>query len=350
MDPTSFTQTSFCGSQVDNITENEAKDYILTQMGILCGGTKYNSRYAKIYNPQYKRNLKNPHIVCLKSSGTPYLLFLTQINETNYCFLIDKKVKEGYEYPKIFILPYRWTSEMYQGTLLECELIRDRNRKWSIGINDIYYGKGKNMNQTIVMDRLSCIHKLLQEGFLDSEFTKTCKPFVKRYFDYKDIPDIVETFVPTLPYDIRGFYFVPLKCSYSKLLNLLPRDNPMNLRKGQQGQQQQTGPKPIKPNVRKKKSPHVGLGDALEQVQVEQALAISKMASGRLFRIMKTMKPDVYEVYSEDKGEFHKQGTLLVQTAECSKKLFETFQGKSQSDEVRIQCVKNERFDKWEPM
>jgi hypothetical protein len=345
MDPTSFTQTSFCGSQVDNITENEAKDYILTQMGILCGGTKYNSRYAKIYNPQYKRNLKNPHIVCLKSSGTPYLLFLTQINETNYCFLIDKKVKEGYEYPKIFILPYRWSSEMYQGTLLECELIRDRNRKWSIGINDIYYGKGKNMNQTIVMDRISCIHTLLQEGFLDSEFTKTCKPFVKHYFDYKDIPAIVENLVPTLPYDIRGFYFVPLKCSYSKLLNLLPRDNPMNVRKGQQGQQ---GQQVVKNSL--KQGPQKQMKQTAQAKRTSHPQKKKDKASGRLFRIMKTMKPDVYEVYSEDNGEFNKQGTLLVQTSECSKKLFETFQGKSQSDEVRIQCVKNERFDKWEPL
>ena len=90
MDPTSFTKTSFCGKEVDNITENEAKEYILNQMSILCSGIKYNGRYAKVYNTQYANNLRNPHIVCLKSSGTPYLMFLTQINQTDYCFLIDK--------------------------------------------------------------------------------------------------------------------------------------------------------------------------------------------------------------------------------------------------------------------
>jgi hypothetical protein len=348
MDPTSFTQTSFCGSQVDNITENGAKDYILTQMGILCGGIRFNSRYANPQFSQHKRNLKNPHIVCLKSSGTPYLLFLTQINETNYCFLIDKKVKEGYEYPKIFILPYRWTSEMYQGSLFECELIRDKNRQWSIGIGDIYYGKGKNMNKTIVMDRISFIHTVLQECFLGSEFTKTCKPFVKHYFDYKDIPKVVETLVPTLPYDIRGFYFVPLKCSYFKLLNLLPRDNPMNVRKGQQGQQTQQTQQTHQGQHGQQGQPKTSFLKQNQPKAIKQKQP--QKASGRLFRIMKTMKPDVYEVYSEDNGDLQKQGTLLVQTSECSQKLFEAFQGKSQSDEVRVTCVKNERFDKWEPL
>ena len=50
MDPTSFTKTSFCNVSIDNITQNESKEYILNQMNVLCSGIKYNDRYAKIYN------------------------------------------------------------------------------------------------------------------------------------------------------------------------------------------------------------------------------------------------------------------------------------------------------------
>ena len=49
-------------------------------------GITPTSRYAKIFNPQYSQNLNNPHIICLKSSGTPYLLFCTQINDTNLAY------------------------------------------------------------------------------------------------------------------------------------------------------------------------------------------------------------------------------------------------------------------------
>ena len=107
MDPKHITRTSFCDKKIDNVTDNSMKKYILDNLNIKTG-VKFNQRYAKVYNEQYKNNLNNPHIICLKSSGTPYLLFCTQINDVNYCFLIDKKVKDGYEYPKIFIVHYRF--------------------------------------------------------------------------------------------------------------------------------------------------------------------------------------------------------------------------------------------------
>ena len=106
MNPSSFTKTSFCSTEIDNITTNECKQYILNSLSLLCSNIKYNSRYAKVFNEQFSKNLNNPHVFYLKSSGTPYLLFLTQINSINYAFFIDKKIKEGYSFPKIFILPY----------------------------------------------------------------------------------------------------------------------------------------------------------------------------------------------------------------------------------------------------
>ena len=129
MDPSSFTKTSFCNVEIDKITTNDSKNYILNQLSLLCSGIKYNSRYAKVFNEQFSKNLNNHHIFFLKSSGTPYLLFMSQINGINYCFFIDKKIKEGYDYPKIFILPYEFPPELYKSTLFECELIRTREKR-----------------------------------------------------------------------------------------------------------------------------------------------------------------------------------------------------------------------------
>ena len=170
MDPSSFTKTSFCNIEIDNITKNESKQYILNQMSLLCSGIKYNSRYAKVFNEQFSKNLNNHHIFFLKSSGTPYLLFMSQINEVNYCFFIDKKIKEGYNYPKIFILPYQFSSELYKGTLFECELIRKKNKRWCIGINDIYFYLGKNLKKTIIIDRINIIHKILTEEYTENQY------------------------------------------------------------------------------------------------------------------------------------------------------------------------------------
>ena len=80
-----------------------------------------------------------------KSLGSPYLLYCTQINDVNYCFLIDKKIKDGYKHPKIFLVHYRFNNDIFKGTLFETELLRDNNNKWQLLIGDIYTYKGETM-------------------------------------------------------------------------------------------------------------------------------------------------------------------------------------------------------------
>jgi len=318
MDPSSFTKTSFCGSEIDNITKNQSKEYILNQLSLLCSGIKYNSRYAKVFNEQFSQNLNNPHIFFLKSSGTPYLLFLTQINGVNYGFFIDKKIKEGYDFPKIFILPYEFSSDLYRGTLLECELIRKRNKKWCIGINDIYYHKGKNMKKTIIIERINTIHDMLSSNYNESEFTKTCYLFVKKYFDYKDLSYALNEFAPNLDYDTRGLYFVPLRVDYSNILYIFPKEsNPVKMNNG-------NNPSPTKQTKQTKQT--------------------------KRFRIMKTMKPDVYELYLSKEDSLMKMGIALVQTTLLSHCLLTWFQDKKFDDPVLVECKYNDFFKKWEPI
>ena len=307
MDPSSFTKTSFCNIEIDNITKNESKQYILNQMSLLCSGIKYNSRYAKVFNEQFSKNLNNHHIFFLKSSGTPYLLFMSQINSINYCFFIDKKIKEGYDYPKIFILPYQFTSNLYKGSLFECELIRKKNKKWCIGINDIYFRCGKNMKKTIIMDRINTIHNSLSEYYTENNFTNTCPLFVKKYFDYKNIHYALNEFAPQLNYNTRGLYFVPLRIDYSNILYIFPKES--------------------------------------NPVVMKETKKITKC-----FRIMKTMKPDVYDLYLSNGDNIIKQNIALVQTTLLSHTLLQYFENKNYDDEILVECKFNDNFKKWEPI
>tara|TARA_B100001287_G_C22647488_1_gene513476 strand:- start:8 stop:964 length:957 start_codon:yes stop_codon:yes gene_type:complete len=306
MEPNSFTKTSFCGVSIDNITTNETKKYILDHLNVMCNGMKFNKRYAKVYNEQYSKNLKNPHVFFLKTSGTPYLLFLTQINGTNYSFLIDKKTNDKYEYPKILIVPYNFDIELYKGTLLECELIRNKSQEWSLAINDIYYNCGKNMNKTSIIDRINIIYKILDNKYSENSYSETCPLFVKRYFDYKEISFVKDEFIPNLPYNIRGIYFIPLRVDYSNILYLFPREN------------------------------------------VKKNTAVSN--SNKVFRVMKTMKTDVYELYLKDGDNLVKKGIALIQDTELSHKILSYFEEKNNTDEVKIECKYNKDFDKWIPI
>ncbi len=308
MDPSSFTKTSFCNIKIDNITTNESKQFILNQLSILCSDIKYNSRYAKVFNDQFSKNLKNKHIFFLKSSGAPYLLFMSKINDINYTFFIDKKKSDGYDYPKIFILPYQFTPECYNGTLLECELIRKKNKKWCIGINDIYYHKGKNLKKVIIIDRINNIHNLLTDNYNpDNSFTNTCPLFIKKYFDYKDINYALNDFSSNLEYDTRGIYFIPLRVDYSNILYIFPKES--------------------------------NLGKTKDIVKTTKC-----------FRIMKTLKPDVYDLYLMDNGNMIKKDIALVQTISLSHILLDYFNDKNYDDIILVDCKYNESFKKWEPV
>lgn len=304
MDPSSLTKTSFSGKTVDNVTNNEVKEFIMNDMKLKCGGINYNSRYAKVYNEQYSRNLNNPHIICLKSSGTPYLLYCTQINGVNYTFLIDKKIKVGYDFPKIFVTPYQFNSSIFKGTLFEVELVRSKTNKWFLLIGDIYYHKSSSCKNIVIMDRMNLIQNLFEKEYNSDSFCDVCPIQLKRYFDYSEKEYIMNEFIPKLDYGSRGFYFVPLKCSYSKILYLFKEGD---LKK----------PEKVKKNTLN-------------------------------FMIQKTLKSDVYELYLQGPNNIVKYGIACVPNLKCSLMLRAIFSDDSET--VCVECKYNGKFKKWEPL
>ena len=304
MDPKHITRTSFCNKEIDNVTDNSIKKYILQNLSLKTG-IKFNQRYAKVFNERFSQNLNNPHIVCFKSSGTPYLLFCTQINDTNYCFLIDKKIKEGYEYPKIFIVHYRFDPDLFQGTLFETELIRDKENQWSLLIGDIYTYEGNSQSQVQVMERVNHCIDILETKYQHDSFCDICPLHIKRYFDIQEIQTMIDTFVPRLSYRVRGMYFVPLKPSYSKILYLFTDE------------------------------------DYKETNSVKKTSVT--------FRIIQTPTPDIYELYlhNEQRSMLQKHSYARIpdlKTSQWIKKLTDL------KEEVNVECKYQPSFQKWCPL
>lgn len=304
MDPKHITRTSFCDKEIDNVTDNSMKKYILDNLHVKTG-IKFSYRYAKIYNEQYKKNLNNPHLICLKSSGTPYLLFCSQINDVNYCFLIDKKVKDGYEYPKIFIVHYRFSPELFKGTLFETELIRDKNQEWSLLIGDIYHNSGVSLKNIQIHDRMNVCIDIMENKYINDSFCDICPIFIKKYFDFQEIRSIFSDFIPNLPYRVRGFYFVPMKTSYSKIIYIFKDED-------------------------------------YKKVNTNNKKYIS-------FRIIKTVKPDVYELYlfNEQKTSIQKHSYASIPDIQTSKWVKQLCDSK---DECMVECKYNSLFKKWVPI
>lgn len=307
MDTSSFTKTSFCGEKIDNVTDNEVKAFILKDLSLKTN-KNYNSRYAKVLNENYMKNLKNKHIINVKSGGSPYLLYITEINGNNYTFLIDKKIKIGYDYPKIFVLDYRFSKDIYKGTLFETELVRDNNNNWFLLLGDIYLYNSSSLQNTNIIERINIMHKIFEENYIDNN-SVICPPMIKKFFNMKDINNILDDYIPSLNYVSRGLYFVPLKCSYSNILYLFDRDKNNN--------------------------------KSVNNIKSVNVTSVN-------FRIEKTMCPDVYELYLKENDILVKKGLACIPNYEKSVFVNELYE--NDKKELYVECVYNKDFNKWEPM
>ena len=303
MDPNDIKRTSFCNKTVENIVSNTMKQYILKDMSNrsnIC----YNSRYAKIFNPQYKKNLSNPHIFCIKSCGSPYLLYCTRINNVPYCILIDKKVNKGHSFPKMFLIQYRFSDGLFDGSLFECELIRDNSNQWFLLIADIYYYKNKiQLKRIDIIDRINTIHNILESEYKDDEFCNICPIQVKRYFDIIDKDYVFDEFIPSLNYKTRGLYFIPMNVTYSNILFMFDDI--------------------VLKNIYKKKINTIN------------------------FKLIKTMKPEVYELYLNGEDTLTKIDYAYIPNITISKYIKELTDKKG---DIIVKCKLNKRYNKWQPI
>ena len=317
MESNTFTRTSFCGKECDNITDNDTKKYILQDMNMKCN-VKFSDAYAKLFNPRFSQNLRNPHVVCVKSTGAPYFMYCTKINDIGYTFLIDKKIKEGYDYPKIFVLPYRFNSSIYEGTLLETELIRDKKQHWSLLIGDLYQYCGKSQSKVDIIKRVNIIYSMLNENYTDDAYLDLCPIQVKGYFEYKDIEHLKNVLVPKLSYNVRGYYFVPMNTHHKKILFLKDR-------------------KLLTSSVSK---PMIKTPEKKEKKEV-----IVNTDRNVSFQFVKTLKPDIYDLYVKDGDDKVKVGIPNISNMRVSKLVRNAM--KKNELECFIECSFKE--SKWIP-
>ena len=138
---------------------------------------------------------------------------------------------------------------------------------------------------------------------------------------------IIENFIPNLPYNTRGLYFVPLRTDYSKILYLFSRDQSLV-----------PGKKKEFNKGKKNRGNHI------------KNYSKKEKEKKTIFRIMKTLKPDVYELYLKEGDNLVKQGNALGHTIETSHKILEIFKDKDPMDEIKVECKLNLNFNKWVPI
>ena len=309
-------EISFCDNTAFNIKSDDLKKQIMETIE-----SKYNLRiitkHFDKFDPKYMNNINsNPHLICVRSNGNPYFLYLTKIDFVNYCIFIDKKIQQGYFYPRMIVTHLHFEDELFLDTIFDGEMIKQINGKWIFMVNDLIVNKGSYLTNINLVKRLNILYVLLKNEYRQDD-TDVCIIRVKKYFKYDEIETMIKQHIPALKYTCRGIYLKPL---FLRFRDILVNFDDTLITKVQ----------------RTKFMKNFLLMDDLQPQQQQRKLYARK-----------TSNPDVYDLFEQDNTFVD---IACVPTLKLSKYMRNVFIGKNIIDKVELTFEFSERFKKWVPI
>ena len=394
-----LSKISFCDKQCSNINDNKVKAQIIEHLE-----SKYTihavSRDYNIINPNTLRIISfHQHIITPYSNGNPYLLYLTKIDGINCCIYIDKKLKDGYTFPKMHCVKYRFNDDIFEkDTILSGELVKDNERRWFFLIDNILLYKGMNTSEKNIISKFELIHNIMNNEYQQDKYLEICPLQVKKLFLYKDVRKMVNEFRPNLSYTCKGIVFYTLNNKCSNFAFLMPRDSQFEVKSPQEINEivQNKYPKlwAKKHSITKENIPDAIDYNSNSSVNITMSddynscssnynssgngsgnCSSSSSSSGNgngsssgngidsiledvvigkdnvVFKVLKTDIPDIYNLYCIDENSnLMKHSIALVPNIKVSHYLYNTFKSNPNNLGMKIECKFSKVFEKWTPI
>ena len=365
-----LSKISFCDKQCSNINDNKVKSQIIQHLE-----TKYNiqavSRDYNIVNPNTLRIISfHQHIITPYTNGNPYLLYLTKIDGINCCIYIDKKLKDGYTFPKMHCVKYRFNEDLFeQDTIFSGELVKDNERRWFFLIDNILLYKGMSTAEKNVISKFELIYNILENEYQLDKYIEICPLQVKKLFLYKDVRKMVTEFIPNLSYTCKGIVFYTLNNKCSNFAFIMPRDAQFEIKSPSEIDEivQCKYPKlwAKKHSINKENIPDainnsnsnsnnddynsgVVSGSCITPCGIMENVVIDN--NNVVFKILKTDIPDIYNLYCIDENNnLYKHSTALIPNIKISHYLYNTFKSNPNNLGLKIECKFSKTFEKWTP-
>lgn len=345
---------SFCDKQCSNVNDNTTKDKIISYIQ---DKLKINiiDRIYMVLRPNYLKNIcYNQHVISLLSHGNPYLLYLTKVDGINCCFYIDRKLKNGFNYPKIHSVKYRFDDDLYNDTILSGELVRDNQRKWFFLISDILIRNGElYRGKKTILARYQEINDIITKKYKKDSELEPCPLYIKKLFMYKDIKNIISNFIPNLSYRTKGLIFYTLSNKHSDYLYIIPNDKTIKTREIEN----------VRNELKKKEPSLFEFNDVINEkingsslsnnIETENfSNSNNELISDNniVFKILKTETSDIYNLYVNDNDNLYKHDIALVPNLSSSKMLRQIFNNENNNLGVNMECKYSFVFEKWIPL
>ena len=390
-----LSKISFCDKQCSNVNDNKFKAQVIQNLD-----SKYKiqvvTRDYNILNPNILRNVSyHQHILSTYTNGNPYMLYLTKIDGINCSLFIDKKLKDGYTYPKMHCVKYRFSDELFdKDTIFTGELVRDNERRWFFLIDNILLYKGMSTSEKNILSKYELIYNIMNQEYKSDKYLEICPLQVKKLFLYKDIKKMVTEFIPNLSYMCKGIIFYTLTNKHSNYAYIMPRDCQIAIKTSQEVDEfiqdkypdlwnkknsianedsrtysnsdsiendflvnTNTISKNIIPNniidIDRFNSEivsenHIKINENIIENIVNSKIEIDK--NNVVFKILKTDMPDIYNLYClDEKNNLFKHSIALIPNIKISHFLYYAFVSNPNNLDLKIECKYSIVFEKWIP-
>jgi hypothetical protein len=223
-------------------------------------------------------------------------------------------------------------------------MVKCKDDTWTFLINDIVCYEGKYLNNKTLPDRLNIIYNMLDTQYTPDSTIDVCNYKVKIYFNmYKESIAELHKLANSLNYTCRGIYIWPYDLKYKPKLYNFDETNVIDV-------------------VRKTKD--ITEFKTIESLNIQidtipeiepvrkntDTLAIASagsVADEKVLFLMKTLEPDIYDIYETENANDKSIGIALVQTMNDSKILRTAFRDKNAMTVLKFACAYNDKFKKW---
>jgi hypothetical protein len=347
---------SFCDKKCSNVNDNETKGHIIEYLDSMYDIQIFNKQYTNL-NPNMLRNITHhQHLLSVLTNGNPYILFLTKIDGINCCLYIDTKLKNGFTFPKIHCVKYKFNDELFNDTVLSGELVRDCAKNWFFLINNILIYKGKNMMKENVISRFFLINKIILEEYTHDPSIEVCHFQIKRLFKYSEISLLLEQFIPNLSYPAKGLIFHTFNSNYNDYMYIfnnrvnyinnfddidikISNDRPELISKKENSEQY------ILDDFVTNTGSDIGISNTNDIVYDNHH------KEQNIFKLLKTDITDVYYLYCYDKDKnLTKIDYALIPSLTKSRYIKSIFAKENNPPHLLFKCGYSEIFEKWTPI
>lgn len=339
-------EISFCDKIGYNIKSDEHKKTILDALQQAIHFKVIQKHFVKFDGTQCSMMNKIPHMACVRTNGNPYLLVLTQHNFVNQCIFVDKKIQQGYFYPRMILSKFGFQNTLFKNTVFDGEMVKAADGRWVFLINDLLAENGKFLEDMNLVKRVNRAYALLSTQFHPNALD-CCTFQVKRYFHYHELKHMMDTFIPSLPYTCRGIYFRPL---FLKFKDVLFNFNDALVVKVNRPTFKHVSNFLLKDAAASPSAPPTPTANLSTASSAQSLPALDHDGDPtKAFYIRKTNQPDVYNLYASP-TDSTSQGIACVSALATSRMLRQLFAECSVQDGKWMECQWRESFGKWSPI